>query len=417
MTIEHTDYKQLVRRIVLDEDAFVRATLKGRIREHALPWRQVIVRPVQVKGSRSVQFSYFTAKQDITKNYRGAEVAEKLDELLALPFTSITAQSTLETIQVQFPKKDRPVVHRTAAAETTLNPDLSHDARKQLLLPTGRPDSFLIATGIMDERGQVRPRMQAKFAQINEFLKLLDHTGELRRFAHTPVHILDCGCGSAYLSFAAYHYLNDVLSVPAQLVGIDINGTLIEKDTMLSEQLSYRDACFTTSSILSYRPETPPDIVLALHACDTATDEAIYQGIAAGARLVLCAPCCHHHLHEQLRSVPAASPFVPIFQDGILKKRLVDILTDTFRALALRIMGYSTDVVEFIAPEHTDKNLMIRAIKKHEPGNPAYVREYLALKQYWGVTPYIETLLGEKFPRQMQHNDGKRRHYDNATSS
>jgi SAM-dependent methyltransferase len=395
MTIEHTDYKQLVRQLVLDEDAFVRATMKGRIREHALPWRQVIMRPVQVKGARSVQFSYFTEKQDITKNYRGAEVAEKLDELLALPFTSITVQSTRETMQVQFTKKDRPVVHRTAA-DTALKPDLSHDARKRLLLPAGKPDAFLIATGIMDEHGQVRPRMQAKFAQINEFLKLLDHTGELRSFAHSPVHILDCGCGSAYLSFAAYHYLNDVLSVPAELVGIDINGTLIEKDSMLSERLGYGAACFTTSSILSYKPEAPPDIVLALHACDTATDEAIYQGITAGASLILCAPCCHHHLHEQLRAAPAASPFAAVFQDGILKKRLADILTDTFRALALRIMGYKTDVVEFIAPEHTDKNLMIRAVKKHEPGNPAYVREYLALKEYWGVTPYIETLLGER---------------------
>ena len=409
MAVELGDYKQLVRQIVLDDESFVRVSMKGHIRQAALPWRQVIVRPVQVKGARSVQFSYFTEKQDITRNYRGDEVAEKLDELLALPFTSITAQSTLETVQVQFSKKGRPLVHRTPTANSSLKPDLSHDARKRLLLPADRPDAFLIATGIMDERGQVRPRMQAKFAQINEFLKLLDHTGELQHFEHTPVHILDCGCGSAYLSFAAYHYLNDVLAIPAELVGIDVNGTLIEKDTMLSDQLGYKDACFTTSSILAYRPQTPPDIVLALHACDTATDEAIYQGIAANARLILCAPCCHRHLHEQLRSAPSDSPLAPIFHDGILKKRLADILTDTFRALALRIMGYKTDVVEFIAPEHTDKNLMIRAVKKHEAGNADFVREYLSLKQYWGVTPYIETLLGERMTDLISITESARR--------
>jgi SAM-dependent methyltransferase len=396
MAVESIDYKQLVRQIVLDEDTFVRVTMKGRIGEQALPWRQVVVRPVQVRGARSVQFSYFTAKQDITKNYRGGDVAGKLDELLALPFTSITAQSTRETVQVQLSKHGRSRVHRAPASDPSLKPDPSHDARKQLLLPADRPDAFLIATGMMDERGQVRPRMQAKFTQINEFLKLLDHTGELRRFEHAPVRILDCGCGSAYLSFAAYHYLNDVLSIPAQLVGVDVNGVLIEKDNLLSNRLAYTGACFTRSSILAYQPETPPDIVLALHACDTATDEAIYQGVAANARLILCAPCCHHHLHEQLRASPTGSPFAPVFQDGILTKRLADILTDTFRALALRILGYRTDVVEFITPEHTDKNLMIRAVKKQKPANPACVQEYLALKQYWGVTPYIETLLGER---------------------
>lgn len=391
----NSDYKEQIKYIVLDEEQFVRLTMKGRIREPLLSWRQVVVRPVLIKNERYLQFSSFTQKQDITKNYRGSEASAKLDELLALPFHAIAAQSLRETLQVQFSKQGKPVVHRTSASAAAPHAaNLSHDQRKNLLLPADRPDAFLQATGIMDAQGKVRPTMQAKFTQINEFLKLLEHTDELQRFETTPVQILDCGCGSAYLAFAVYHYLNAVRHIPARLIGVDVNDTLIEKDNQQSAQLDFSEACFQKSAIIDYTPETPPDIVLALHACDTATDEAIFQGIKAESRLILAAPCCHHHLHEQLYAV---APFTPIFQDGILKKRLADMLTDTFRALILRIMGYKTDVVEFIAAEHTDKNLMIRAVRRLSPGNPEYIQEYLALKNYWAVTPYLETLLGERF--------------------
>lgn len=395
-----SSYKEQIRQLVVDEEQFVRLTLKGQIREPVLPWRQVVVRPVLIKDERYLQFSYFTQKQDITKNYRGSEAGVKLDELLALPFHAMAAQSLRETLHVQISKKGRPVVRRVPASESVSRAaDLAHDHQKSLALPADRPDTFLQATGIMDAQGRVRPSMQAKFTQINEFLKLLEHTGELQRFERTPVQILDCGCGSAYLSFAVYHYLNEVRHIPARLIGVDVNETLIQKDNAESAQLGFSDACFQKSAIIDYAPETPPDMVLALHACDTATDEAIFQGIRAGSRLILAAPCCHHHLHEQLHAV---APLSPIFQDGILKKRLADILTDTFRALILRIMGYKTDVVEFIAAEHTDKNLLIRAARRLSPGSTEHIQEYLALKHYWGVTPYLETLLGESFTRELR---------------
>ena len=400
VSMQTETYKEQIKQIVLDEEQFVRLTLKGQIREPVLSWRQVVVRPVLIKNERYLQFSYFTQKQDITKNYRGKEAVAKLDEVLDLPFHAIAVQSVRETLHVQFSKKGWPVIRRTPAGESEARAaKLSHDQQKNLALPAGQPDAFLQATGIMDAQGRVYPSMQAKFTQINEFLKLLEHTDELQRFERTPVQILDCGCGSAYLSFAVYHYLNMVLHIPARLIGVDVNETLIEKDTRRSAQLGFSDACFQKSAIIDYAPETPPDIVLALHACDTATDEALFQGIRAASRLLLAAPCCHHHLHEQLRAV---APFTPVFQDGILKKRLADILTDTFRALILRILGYKTDVVEFIAAEHTDKNLLIRAVRYLPPGNSEYIQEYLDLKNYWGVTPYLETLLGESFARLLR---------------
>ena len=387
-------YKEQIKSMVLDEQTFVRLTMRGQVRDATNPWRQVVVRPVLIKNRRHLQFSYFNQKQDITKNYRGSEAREKLDEILKLPFNSISVQSTTEDVRVQVTKQGKAMLRR--AATTNREPDLAHDVDKNLVLPAGKPDEFLRATGIMDEQGRVRPSMQGKFSQVNEFLKLLDHTGELERFENTPVNILDCGCGSAYLAFAAYHYLNNVRGIPARLVGIDINEKLMEKDNLQSEQLGFSHACFQKSAIIDYVPEVSPDIVLALHACDTATDEAIFQGIVSQARLILCAPCCHHQLNQQLHTV---QPFTPIFHDGILERRMADILTDTFRALALRIMGYKTDVVEFVSSEHTDKNLMIRAVRRAQPAKAKYIQEYLELKKFWNVTPYIETLLGDRFTK------------------
>ncbi|MBZ0276529.1 MAG: SAM-dependent methyltransferase, partial [Anaerolineae bacterium] len=293
-------------------------------------------------------------------------------------------------------KKGKAIIHRSKTA--TAAPDFAHDSSKALPLPAGQPDPFLEAVGIMNSDGSVKAAMQGKFAQINEFLKLLDHTGGLDDFDHTPLHILDCGCGSSYLTFAAYHYINDVRGIPARMTGIDSNAGLIEKSSAYTLELDTPEVCFYPTAIADYVPETPPDIVLALHACDTATDDALFQGISSGAGLILSVPCCHHHLHHQIETV---EPFRPVLRHGILKKRMADILTDSFRALILRIMGYKTDVVEFVSSEHTDRNLMIRAVKRTAPGDPAFVAEYRALKDFWGVTPYLETLLGESFQALM----------------
>jgi len=396
MTVE---YKEQVKRLVLDELIFVRLTMKGQSRDANTSLRQVIVRPVLIKNDRYLQFSYFNQKQDITKNYRGFEASQKLDEILALPFNSIVVQSTMEDLRVQITSKGKAILHRDKVTLARSEPLLAHDLSKKLLIPADKPDSFLQATGIMDDQGRVRTSMQGKFSQINEFLKLLEHTGELERFEKTPVHILDCGCGSAYLAFAAYHYLNNVRAIPAHLTGIDTNPTLIQKDNRQSEELHFSNASFKIAAIIDYVPQVLPDIVFALHACDTATDEAIYQGIVSQSRLIMCAPCCHHHLNQQLHAV---RPLTPIFHDGVLKQRLSDILTDTFRALVLRIMGYKTDVVEFVSPEHTDKNLMIRAVRRTRRDHARYIQEYLDLKNYWSVTPYIETLLGDRLTTLLQ---------------
>lgn len=394
----------------LNEETFLHLTWKARLGvDAAAPWQSVVVRPVHLRGGRHLQFSYFDARRNVVKNWRGAEAEAQLDALLDVPFASVQVQSTAGGIVAQMTRKGRIILHRLEAPADQSGPDLEHNRRKPLPLPADRPDAFLQGVGIMDGNGRVRSTMQNKFTQINEFLKLLSHTGLLPRLPQ-PVRIVDCGCGAALLTMAAHHYCNDVLGIPTVLTGVDANTELIAKCVARTAELGLAGVGFQAAAIADYRPDPLPEIVIALHACDTATDEAIAQGVGWGARLILCAPCCHHDLHRQLQAV---APFGPVLDHGILKQRLADVLTDAFRALALRIMGYRAEVIEFVSTEHTDRNLMIRAVKRaagaggvsasdgrSSPSSAEVrrsVREYLELKAFWGVTPAIERLLGERF--------------------
>jgi SAM-dependent methyltransferase len=388
------DYQQIVRQHMLDEETFVRATFGGRRRGHAVPWRKVIVRPVLIKGKRHLQFSYIDARQDITKNY-AEQAEERLEELLLVPFKNIHVQTTEGSLQVQFTRKGRAIVHQRAGAEQAAKPSLVHDRRKQAILPADKPDPFLQAVGIMRQDGKVRARRRKKFQQINEFLKLLSETGDWSA-GERPLHLVDCGCGNAYLTFAAYHYFNHILRVPARVTGIDTNEGLVERQATRGRTLGWDDISFCVSSIIDFEPSAPPDIVLALHACDTATDEALAQAVRWQSRAILSVPCCHHHLQQQIRGRTAPEQFRLVLRHNSLRERLGDILTDGFRAQILRIMGYRTDVVEFISTEHTAKNLMIRAVRAGKPGNPQAVQEYEALRAYWQVEPYLAQLLGDE---------------------
>jgi len=392
------EYLQQVKESILSEATFVRAVLSGPQRGRQVPWQRVIIRPVEIKGRRHWQISHFDERRDITKNFDVETVGAKLDELLAFPFKSLRVESTTGSLQVQFSRKGKVSVHRQAARVSPGISSLAHDRQKDLLLPVGEPDSFLEAIGIMSRDGKVRPRMRRKYRQINEFLRLVIETGVVARAEsgesssdRHPLRIVDCGCGNAYLSFAVYHYLTHVLRLPTHLTGIDVNQELIERRARLVERLGWTDLAFRAVRIVDYEPDASPNLVLALHACDTATDEALAQGVRWLAETILSVPCCHHHLQEQLGGQP--SLFGPVYRHGILKERLGDVLTDALRAHLLRLSGYRAEVIQFVSPEHTDKNLMIRAVRSGTPGGREAQREYDELKRFFGVTPYLESLL------------------------
>lgn len=386
-------FRDQVRDLILDEDAFVQATFSGRRRGYELPWRRVTVRPVAIRGERHVQISYIDERQDVTKNFTGEAVVGKIDELVALPFSQIHVVTTTGEVQVRISRKGIARVHQTQTSGVREAPRLAHDRRKERLLPADEPDPFLQAVGIQTEAGHLRADKRRKYRQIDEFLRLVVGTAELEDL-QPPVRIVDCGCGSADLTFAAFHYLNHIRGVPAEAVGVDIKADLVARHNALAGALGWQDTLhFEVSRIVDYQPVAPPDIVLALHACDTATDEALAQAVGWNAKLIFSAPCCHHDLQAQMSEHPMPPVFTPVLRHGILKERLGDVLTDSFRAQILRILGYRTDVVQFVSSEHTARNLMIRAVKTLPLGEPQQVAEYHALASYWEVKPYLAHLL------------------------
>jgi SAM-dependent methyltransferase len=394
-----SDYKAQVRELLLDRESLVRAVFSGGQKGASLPWTKVIVRPVELKDRIHLQFSYFDEKKDITKNYL-EDAAAKADELLALPFRNIFVESHAGNLQVNISKKGKALVSRPKSTAAPVA-DLSHDHQKNRLLSAENAEPFLKAVGIMTQDGKIKADMQRKFKQINEYLRLVDETDSFQALSGEPIHVVDFGCGNAYLTFAIYYYLHDILKLDAHVTGVDIKADLIERHQEKARSLGWSQLNFVVGQIANYKPEIIPNVVIALHACDTATDDALAQGIQWDSKLIVCAPCCQHELQEQMSHIPMPTSLLPVFHDGILFERMGDILTDTFRANILRIMGYRTDVTQFVPIEHTAKNLMIRSVKTSPAGNTRWVEEYKNLKSFWQVTPYLEKILGESHTKYL----------------
>jgi SAM-dependent methyltransferase len=300
--------------------------------------------------------------------------------------------TTEGAIQIEISKKGKAFL-RHHAGPKIIAPNLAHDRTKALLLPAGEPNPFLEAIGIMTPEGRVRARMQRKFRQINKFLELIIDTADLEGIERCPLQIVDCGCGNAYLTFAIYYYLNSVLKIPTVMTGIDVNAGLLRQRSEAAQRLGWDGMRFETTRIADFQPDGRPAIVVALHACDTATDEALAGAVKWGSELIFAAPCCHHHLQAQMTRRQIPRPYHEILRSSILKERMGDLLTDGLRALLLRMHGYRADVVQFIATEHTPKNLMIRAVKSDRVAGNRAVLEYRELTELWGVRPYLEELL------------------------
>jgi len=392
--------EQLIRETVKSPE-FRRATFAGVVRGAvACPWRRVVIRPVELRGETHLQFSYFDARQNHTHNYRLADplLSERLEQLIAWQFAGVHLSTTSEEIDLRITKKGKVQIGRRRVPHppTPLQP---HNRPKQLPLPEGQPNRLLEILGIASPDGRIKPSMRPKFSQINVFLKLVHHVldeAQLRQLGR-PLQLLDCGCGSSYLTFAVHYYLNDRLGLPAQIMGVDSNEAVIRKSVERSARCGVNNIHFAVGRIDT--TQTRPDVVLALHACDTATDDALALAIQAEARAILSVPCCHHYLNERLKAQGEASVLRPVLRHGILQQRQADLFTDAFRALILRILGYRAEVIEFISPEATARNLMIRAVRGLPPGDPSSVREYRALRRFCGTTPYLEHKLGETLTR------------------
>ncbi len=384
---------------LLDPDALVRAVGSGRQKGTQPKWKRVELRYVDLKGGRHLQVTAYDETQAHTSNHLAGDAArDAVDGLLDLPFGNWHVETTTQTHQVRVTKHLEAVVH-TSDRAAEVEADRDHDRDKERLLP--EDDAVLVALGISDQDGRIKPSRQAKYRQVEEFLRLLDSAlsdaierGHLRRpTAEDPLRIVDLGCGNAYLTFAAQRFLAHVRGLPVHLVGVDVKEQSREHNSAVAERLGI-DAEFVVGSIAGAVLDRAPEVVLALHACDTATDEALARAVEWEAPLVLAAPCCHHDIAAQLRKAPTPAPYAMLTRHGILRERFADTLTDGLRASLLRLQGYRVDVVQFVESQHTPRNTMLRAVRTGSPVTGGNVRkEYDELVTAWAVRPRLAELL------------------------
>ncbi|MCX6419501.1 MAG: SAM-dependent methyltransferase, partial [Actinobacteria bacterium] len=275
-------------------------------------------------------------------------------------------------------------------------PELTHDRVKARLLKSSDP--FLIEVGISDSKGVIKPSRQDKYKQVEEFLRLLWPTltsaidsGHIEKPSQEqPLKIVDLGSGSAYLTFAAHQFLTSQ-SIPIQIVGVDNRPEFREKNSEIAKKLGISKTIQFKVESISDTTETSADVAIALHACDTATDEAISWAVKSKAKLLLIAPCCHHDIQKQLKETP--EPWSLLTKYGLMRERLSDLLTDTFRAQILKLLGYRVEVIEFIGGEHTPRNLMIRALFTGAKPEREDRNRYEELVNMWKVSPVLSKYL------------------------
>ncbi|MCA2213054.1 class I SAM-dependent methyltransferase [Jidongwangia harbinensis] len=370
-----------VRDLLLDP-ALTRAVAAGRRRGHIPSVNRAELRPVALKGGPRLQIVTDDGARPYTRNVApGSEAAAAVDALLAEPFGNWHVETASATVQVRVTKKGDAQVHRAAATTAPAAPQ-QHDRTKQWLLDPGDP-LFAVVGGTAAKRRQVDAFLRALAATLPDDPASLP----------SPLRVVDLGCGNAYLTFAAYRYLTD-LGADVQVVGVDVRDDQRVRNSAVAEQLGCADrVTFVAGTISDAEVAYPPDLVLALHACDTATDQALARAVHWNARWVLAAPCCHHDIAAQLKAGTAPPPYGELTRHAILRERYADVLTDSLRSALLRLRGYRVDVVEFVDSAHTPRNLLLRA--RHTGAAPTDEQraEYAALTAQWGVTPALAKLL------------------------
>lgn len=354
-------------RAARESGTLIRATL-GAYSRRDQSIRKLFVRPILIQEVPHLSFVWRHETRDVTRNFPPDEGMTLLRQLLGHDFLAATLFTTDKTAELQFRKGREPRL-RVGPPVSTEPPSLSHDRTKQRVLPSeARP--WMEGLGVTAKDGSVKAGMEAKHRQIHRFVELLEHLVReagpaLRREPGEVLHVFDMGCGKGYLTFAAYEFLTTTLGAGTRVRGVESRRELVDLCNGVAEECGFEHLKFSAGTIESF-PVEKADIVVALHACDIATDDAIARGVQAGASLIVVAPCCHREIRPQLQAPPALADAL---RHGILRERHAEFVTDAMRAALLEWAGYDTRVFEFIAPEHTTKNLMIAAVKRAKEGD------------------------------------------------
>ena len=372
-------------------DGLIDAIIRGHRPGATTSLQRVRIRPVSIGDADVIQFEEFDGTNTQVVNLDIEAATERIVHLFGSGMKTAFFRTTTGDLQVTISRRGKVQQVRHAASRKVST--TQHDRQKRHLIAESVP--FLRHVGISTDNGTVRPNARDKFRQVQQFVGILDHLVADHDHA-TPLRIVDLGCGSGVLTLAAHHHLM-ASGVNVHTIGVDLKGELMAQLNSTVEQLGWSTIEFVTGAISRWQPEpgAQPDLVIALHACDTATDDAIAQAVTWKSSHLLVAPCCQHDLQRQIDQSHIPPGFESLVRHGIVRERLGDLLTDTFRADVLAALGWRTDVIEFVDNQHTAKNIMIRASQTGELDEPARTRA-LQLAAEWSVQPALIHLLADR---------------------
>lgn len=371
---------------VMDSGKLIRIIFAGK-RKKALEYKKITLRPISIKGEYMYQAEYHYEKKVTHQNishYNGIDFA---CGIIKNDFKQINILTEHEDIQILAAKPDKPKIIRKPANRCV--GALTHDRKKQYIIEDGTPCDFLVELGVMSAEGKVFRKYYSKFRQINRFLEIADDS-----FDALPkdgrLRIIDFGCGKSYLTFALYYYLKVMKNRNVEIIGLDLKADVIQFCNEIADRLGYRELKFLEGDIADYQSDGA-DMVVSLHACDTATDYALINAVKWHSKVILSVPCCQHELFSQIKNEVTA----PMLKHGIIKDKFTELLTDGLRGLKLESVGYDVNMMEFTSLEHTSKNIMIKAVlpkKYNETAMKKAADEYETLKNFYNVSPTIDAL-------------------------
>lgn len=338
----------------------LRMTISGK--RHGELADKVKIRPVKLKEQLYFQTSVSDGKKEFHKNYEKTELLEQLDHWLRKDYRQLQMDTTTQSIQALVSKKGKATVKQKIARDMRSARVLDHNRKKRYLLEEGTPIPFLVDLGVMTAEGAIVRSRYDKFRQINRYLEFVeDILPELDK--DRELTLIDFGCGKSYLTFALYYYLTVKKQYRIRMIGLDLKKDVMEHCQELAEKYGYDRLTFLTGDIADYDGVEQVDMVVSLHACDTATDYALEKALQWNAKVIFAVPCCHHELNRQMHS----TEMNPVLKYGLIQERMAALMTDAFRADVLELEGYQVQVLEFIDMEHTPKNILIRAVKQNTP--------------------------------------------------
>lgn len=354
---------------------------------------KVKIRPVMIKDDLHFQVSKYIDKQVFHENLTASEAQAAVCGWMAADFRQAQIRTQEKNVTVLVSKRGKMTI-RSKAAKNQAGQSLEHNRTKKYILEEGIPVPFMVDLGVMTESGKIVKARYDKYRQINRFLEFIeDILPELPR--DRMLTMIDFGCGKSYLTFAMYYYLRELKGYSLRIIGLDLKETVIDHCQELAERYGYDGLQFLCGDIADFEGVDKVDMVVTLHACDTATDYALYKAVRWQADVILSVPCCQHELNRQLHCDMLSGPF----RYGLIQERTAALMTDAMRGQLLETRGYKTQLLEFIEMEHTPKNILIRAVRSRKIMPPAVrrqrIQEYEKCRDFFGATPTLERLLDE----------------------